>query len=110
MSAKFEIYMDKIGDYRFRLVAANGETILVSESYTAKAGCANGVLSVKTNAINDGRYERKETVSGNFMFNLKSSNGQVIGTSEVYETSIARDKGIDSVKKSALNAHTVVLA
>jgi uncharacterized protein YegP (UPF0339 family) len=35
------------------------------------------------------------------MFNLKASNGQVIGTSEMYSSVAARDAGIDSVKKNA---------
>ena len=47
---KFEIYKDKAGEYRFRLKARNGEVILSSEGYTAKASCVNGVESVKKNA------------------------------------------------------------
>ena len=47
---KFEMYTDKAGFYRFRLKARNGEIIAVSESYTAKAGCLNGIESVKKNA------------------------------------------------------------
>ena len=34
---KFEIYLDKAGEYRFRLKATNGEPILASEGYTTKA-------------------------------------------------------------------------
>lgn len=47
---KFELYQDKAGAYRFRLKARNGEIIAVSESYTAWAGCRNGIESVKKNA------------------------------------------------------------
>ena len=47
---KFEIYKDKAGEFRFRLKARNGEPILASEGYTAKASCLNGVESVKKNA------------------------------------------------------------
>lgn len=47
---KFEVYIDKAGFYRFRLKARNGEIIAVSERYSAKAGCLNGVESVKKNA------------------------------------------------------------
>ena len=67
---------------RFRLKAGNGEIILASEGYVQKASAENGIASVKTNAPNDDRYERKETKSGGYLFNLKASNGQVIGTSE----------------------------
>ena len=47
---KFEMYQDKAGEYRFRLKARNGEIIAVSEGYTAKAGCLNGIESVRKNA------------------------------------------------------------
>jgi len=47
---KFEMYQDKHGTYRFRLKARNGEIIAVSEIYSAKAGCLNGIESVRRNA------------------------------------------------------------
>ena len=47
---KFEMYQDKAGEYRFRLKARNGEIIAVSEGYTAKASCLNGIESVRKNA------------------------------------------------------------
>ena len=46
----FELYTDKAGQYRFNLKAANGEIIARSEGYSSKAGCVNGVNSVKKNA------------------------------------------------------------
>jgi uncharacterized protein YegP (UPF0339 family) len=46
----FEWYKDKAGKFRFRLKAANGEVIAVSESYSSKEGCVNGIESVKKNA------------------------------------------------------------
>jgi len=49
---KFEIYLDKAGEYRFRLKAKNGEIIAVSEGYKAMAGCKNGIASVQKNAVN----------------------------------------------------------
>ena len=47
---KFEVYLDKAGEYRFRLKAKNGEIIATSEGYKAKASCLNGIDSVKKNA------------------------------------------------------------
>jgi uncharacterized protein YegP (UPF0339 family) len=46
----FELYKYKLGKFRFRLKAANGEVIAVSEAYTSKEGCVNGIESVKKNA------------------------------------------------------------
>lgn len=51
MAGKFELYQDARGEYRWRLKAANGQTIATGgEGYTSKAGCLNGIESVKTNA------------------------------------------------------------
>ena len=47
---KFEMYIDKAGEFRFRLKATNGQIIATSEGYKAKASCINGIESVKKNA------------------------------------------------------------
>ena len=47
---KFEVYLDKAGEYRFRLKATNGQIIAVGEGYKAKASCFNGIDSIKRNA------------------------------------------------------------
>ncbi|WP_435751886.1 YegP family protein [Thauera sp. AutoDN2] len=104
MAGKFEVYKDQAGEFRFRLKAANGQVILASEGYKAKASCLNGVESVKNNAPDDTKYERKESQSGKPMFNLRAMNGQVIGTSQLYESVAARENGIESVKKNAPEA------
>ena len=107
MAGKFEIFMDKAGEYRFRLKAGNEQIIQASECYKAKSGCTNGIESVKNNAPDDARYERKETASGKHMFNLRAANNQVIGTSESYESVSARENGIESMKKNGPEASVV---
>lgn len=47
---KFEVYTDKRNCFRFRLKAANGKIIAVSEGYTTKASCLSGIESVRCNA------------------------------------------------------------
>lgn len=47
---KFEVYESKNGESRFRLIASNGNNILMSEGYTTKKACQNGIASVKKNA------------------------------------------------------------
>lgn len=56
---KFEVYTDKAGEFRFRLKATNGQIIATSEGYTGKAGCLNGIESVKKNAV-DAKIEEVE--------------------------------------------------
>ena len=103
---KFVTKTQKDGQYVFNLLAGNGQSILRSEAYTTKAACVNGIESVKKNAPDDGRYDRKEASNGKPFFNLKAGNGQVIGTSELYESVASRENGIESVKKNAPDAET----
>jgi uncharacterized protein YegP (UPF0339 family) len=97
---KYTKYQDKGGEYRFNLKADNGQVILSSEGYKATSGRDNGIASVRKNCGDDARYERLTSKSGKAYFNLKSTNGQVIGSSQMYESEAGRDNGIESVKKN----------
>lgn len=101
---KFVISKRKNGEFQFNLVAGNGEIILTSEGYASKPSCMNGVKSVMKNAAEVRRFEPKVAKNGKFHFNLKASNGQVIGSSEMYDSHSTRENGIVSVKKNAVGA------
>jgi uncharacterized protein YegP (UPF0339 family) len=101
---KFVIKKRTNGEYQFNLKASNGQDILASEGYTTKSACENGIESVRKNSQDDSKYERKTSTNGKYYFNLKASNGQVIGTSEMYESASGRDNGIESVKSNAPGA------
>ena len=92
------------GEFQFVLKAGNGQVILTSEGYTAKANCENGVESVRKNAQVDTRFDRLESKNGKYYFNLKATNGQIIGTSQMYESAASRDNGIASVTANAPDA------
>lgn len=101
---KFVVSTRKNGEFQFSLKAGNGQEILASEGYTTKAACLNGIESVKKNAENEGRFEKLTSKNGKSYFNLKATNGQIIGTSEMYESEASRDNGIASVAKNAAEA------
>lgn len=101
---KFQVFVGKSGEYYFRLRAANGEPVLASEGYTEMSNALNGVRSVKTNAPDDARYERKEAKDGQFYFNLRAANQEIIGKSEMYKSTRGRDNGIEAIKKIAPSA------
>lgn len=101
---KFVISQRSNGEYQFNLKADNGQVILTSQGYASKASCTNGIESVRTNSQEDGRFERLTASNGKFYFNLKASNGQVVGSSQMYEAEAGRDNGIDSVKRNAPGA------
>jgi uncharacterized protein YegP (UPF0339 family) len=104
MPGKFEIKRAKNSEYYFHLLAGNSEIILASEMYKAKASAKNGIESVKKNAVLDERYEFKNGSSAKFYFLLKARNHEVIGKSQMYESTRSRDRGIASVKTTAPGA------
>lgn len=106
---KFTIFNASNSQFYFNLKADNGEKILSSEGYIFKSSCQNGIQSVKANSPFDSRYEKRIAVNGKFYFVLKGPNNEIIGTSELYESSQGRDNGIKSVKENAPNASIVDL-
>ena len=104
MAARFVLKDAKGGQYMFNLKAGNNEVILTSELYTRKSGAENGIESVRRNAADDARFERKTARNGEAYFVLKAANHEVIGTSEMYSSTSAMEKGIASVKKNAPEA------
>jgi uncharacterized protein YegP (UPF0339 family) len=56
---KFQVYMDKAGEFRFRLLAKNGQNIAASEGYTQLSSCLNGIESVRKNCV-DASVERED--------------------------------------------------
>ncbi len=101
---KFVIKTRTNGEYHFNLNASNGQTVLSSEGYSTKVNCKNGIESVRKNSQDDTKFDSKTSSNGKFFFNLKSTNGQVIGSSQMYESIASRDNGIASVKSNAFEA------
>jgi len=106
MAGKFDLKKSPSGKFMFNLKAGNGQIILTSELYETKASAENGIASVKSNAGNDARYDRRESKKGEPYFVLKAGNGQIIGMSEMYSGTAAMENGIASVKANGPNAET----
>ncbi|WP_027387368.1 YegP family protein [Chryseobacterium gregarium] len=98
---KFIITQRSNYEYQFSLKAGNGEIILTSEGYIQKASCQKGIESVKNNAQNDYRYDRRTAVNGKEYFLLKARNGEIIGKSQLYSSKAAMESGIHSVQSNA---------
>lgn len=104
MSGSFELNKSKNDKFMFNLKAGNGQVILTSQMYETKPSALQGVDSVKANAAVDERYERIATTGGEPYFNLKATNGQVIGRSQSYASVANMEAGIASVKSHAPDA------
>ena len=94
---KFVISKAKDGQHYFNLKDVNDHTILRSEMYTTRAACNNGIESVRKNCEDEKRYEYNESSDNRFYFNLKAVNGQIIGTSQMYDSKEEMDSAIQSV-------------
>jgi uncharacterized protein YegP (UPF0339 family) len=55
------------------------------------------------------KFEIKKSANGQFHFNLKAGNGEIIATSEMYNSKDAAKNGIESVKSNAPSAEVVDL-
>lgn len=102
MAGSYEIKKSTDGQFYFNLKAGNGEIILHSERYKAKASAENGIASVQKHCTLDGQYEKKTSSNGQFHFNLKARNNEIIGSSELYKSESSRDNGIASVKANGV--------
>lgn len=107
MAGKFELKTAKNGKFFFNLKASNGQIILSSEMYETKSAAENGIESVKKNAADEARYERKKSNKGEDYFILKASNGQQIGKSEMYSSEAGMENGIKSVQSNGPGATVV---
>ena len=102
--------------FTFNVIAGNGQVIGVSEVYTTKASCLNGIDSVKRNApvagLEDQTAEGFESVkcpkfeiyndkAGEFRFRLKARNGEIILASEGYTRKDGCLGGVESVRKNS---------
>ncbi len=100
MAKRYELKKSSNGQFHWSLQAENNQKILSSEMYTTKQAALNGINSVKTNAPLDARYDRRVAKNGKPYFVLKAANGEIIGTSEQYNSNEAMEEGIRSVKSN----------
>ena len=104
---KFVVSKRKNEEFQFNLKATNGQVILTSEGYTTKSACMNGIESVKKNSQDESKFEVLEAKNGKYYFNLKATNGQIIGSSQMYESLAGCQNGIQSVMNNAPDAEIV---
>ena len=102
--SKFTLFTGKDGQFYWNLKAGNGEIIGQSEGYTSKAAATNGIDSTRKHATDAHRYELKDSKNGKYYWHLKAANGQIIMSSQMYETKASAEKGMQSAMKNAPEA------
>lgn len=97
-SAFFETFQGLDGKFYFNLVAANGQNVLRSQGYTSLASAENGAESVLENGNDKRNFEVLAASNGDYYFNLKAQNGEVIGTSQLYANKSNANRGAVTVR------------
>ena len=113
MAAKYQVYKDVAGKFRFRLKAENNRIVAVSQAYQQHEGCMNGVKSVQDNCnaeiedmttegnrIHNPKYQVFYDKTCGYRFHLNARNGEIIAASEGYETKASCMNGIQAVQAS----------
>jgi uncharacterized protein YegP (UPF0339 family) len=103
MKGYYQIKTASDGRHQFTLHAGNHEIILLSQLYAERSGVEKGIAGVQEHGPHESRYERKLSAKGEPYFSLKSTNGQIIGTSEMYGSEASRDNGIRSVMANSVS-------
>lgn len=98
MPGYYVIKKGSTGQYHFNLKADNNEVILTSETYTTKQNAQTGIASCQVNSPFDARYDKRTSSASQPYFVLKAANGEIIGNSQMYSSTAARDNGIASCK------------
>ncbi|MBL0190232.1 MAG: DUF1508 domain-containing protein [Saprospiraceae bacterium] len=95
----FEIFKERDGSFRFRLISS-GQEIIKSETYTNKANCKNGISSVKSNGISKNSYDIQETHKHKYYFNIKAKNGQIVASSVNFDQLKEAENWVKVLQKS----------
>ena len=101
MNGKYTVNLVGTSEFHWSLKARDAQTMLSSQIYAAKAGAETGIESCRIASADDTRYERLTARDTRYYFVLRAENGDVIGTSETYPTTVAREKGIALCKDCA---------
>ena len=120
----FEIYEDEGGEWRWRLVASNGEPVAISEQgFSTKAGVVKTLDVVRRNVaeaedhaeaqvaedgseVKGGKgFEIFEDASGGWRWRLRAGNGELVAISEQgFSSKSGVVKGLDVVRRNAAAA------
>lgn len=97
-NGKLELFIDKDGKWRGRLIASNGEILFVTNDYASKQGVLIGLKAIKEK-VALGVFRLCKDKQGRFNFKLTTDNGQIILVGETYTSKAAALSAIDSTRR-----------
>jgi uncharacterized protein YegP (UPF0339 family) len=102
----FEVYRDKVQEYRWRLKATNAQVIATSgQGYKDKRDCKNAIDRIMADAATKLKFETYTDAGKDIRWRLIATNGQIIATSgQGYKDKRDCEHAIDVIKKGAADA------
>lgn len=105
---KFELKKsDKNGEFYFILRDNSSNTIITSEGYKQKNSAKKGIQSLIKNGAAGNIDLKVGVMSGKPFFNVKATNGQVVGKSRVFITEEERNASVEELKANITNATVI---
>ena len=99
MAAMYQIKKRPDGKFFWTLQGENGETLLTFHCYLTKEEAINGINLARTFSAKDERYRRLIAKGDKHYFLLTTPENQTLGKSELYDSGLDRDKGIEATRK-----------
>ncbi|MXR37132.1 YegP family protein [Craterilacuibacter sinensis] len=107
MSGKFEVSKSKNGKYLFNLKAGNGQIILTSQLFDSLHHAIEAAQYLQSEPKLDARIRRKISTVGDPYFSVLGRGDKVLARSEMYSSSSAMERGIDSLLDHAPTAQVI---
>lgn len=95
--------------FHFNLIAANNKVIGTSEVYEGREGAENGIESVRKNGIDRNNFKNHKNALGDPYFTVHAQNGEVILTSQMYDSKRGMVNGKASVVAHAASTKVVFI-
>ena len=105
-AGKYIINVDGAGQYRFKLIASNGQQLIASEAYTTESGCRKGIDTIKRN-VSVGRVKIDADKHNLYFFTLTSKQNRILAQSASYKSKDSAIRASESFKKFALTENIV---
>lgn len=103
-TSKYQIFQGEDRQIRFRLKSRDCETLLVSHGYRNKHSTLRGIAYTMQQTQNERFFSRRLSSNYQYYFVLKSKDGRILGTSEMFDSKACRENAIIAVKRAAKSA------
>lgn len=97
MAAKFVVKNASDGRFFFNLVTDEGRKLLGSEYYATKPNVFEGITSIRMNAKDTSRYQKKVLTDGKAYFTFRAPNHGDVFESDMYDNEDLRDQAMSKV-------------